>query len=550
MEPVVFSQNAPAKRCRPGLSSWLCLWLMIPIICFGLYFAIVQTYSRSEVSSPPSAWLADGGDGSGAEITEPQSHAEPGDNLHDDDPSILHPQRHIFRQPRTIHLNWNVTKGTRRPDGVLKDIYLINGQFPGPTIEARSGDRIEVIITNSIANDTHDGLAVHWHGMLMKEANEMDGVVGVTQCSIRPTDSFTYKFQIPQEQHGTFWYHAHSAVKRADGLYGGLIVHKPADQDQINGDLSLYEYDSEKLLLIGDWYHASADAVIAEYKDFRSFAYEPAPDSLLINEDRTTKITDATIAIILDPELMPVWNPALTSKQLFPLIWTDPSDAAFRRKQKTAVVEIYDLDNAEAPRIPDSSMLRTDPVEVALLYTSLAINSFKNDEPWGELNHTSWVWKDPTAKPLLAMDNATWANGTVQANPMRDFRVPWFETGDERWLELVVNNVDDKGHPFHLHGYEFYVVDSRQPATRGKTHNPFDDAHDANKQRNLDTPLKRDTVYIKPQGHVVLRFPLHNPGLWLMHCHVLWHQAVGMGMVLQVGNVTLETARKAKQSCQ
>ncbi|OAQ85964.1 laccase IV [Purpureocillium lilacinum] len=510
MEPVVFSQNAPAKRCRPGLSSWLCLWLMIPIICFGLYFAIVQTYSRSEVSSPPSAWLPDGGDGSGAEITEPQSHAEPVDNLHDDDPSILHPQRHIFRQPRTIHLNWNVTKGTRRPDGVLKDIYLINGQFPGPTIEARSGDRIEVIITNSIANDTHDGLAVHWHGMLMKEANEMDGVVGVTQCSIRPTDSFTYKFQIPQEQHGTFWYHAHSAVKRADGLYGGLIVHKPADQDQINGDLSLYEYD----------------------------------------KDRTTKITDATIAIILDPELMPVWNPALTSKQLFPLIWTDPSDAAFRRKQKTAVVEIYDLDNTEAPRIPDSSMLRTDPVEVALLYTSLAINSFKNDEPWGELNHTSWVWKDPTAKPLLAMDNATWANGTVQANPMRDFRVPWFETGDERWLELVVNNVDDKGHPFHLHGYEFYVVASRQPATRGKTHNPFDDAHEANKQRNLDTPLKRDTVYIKPQGHVVLRFPLHNPGLWLMHCHVLWHQAVGMGMVLQVGNVTLETARKAKQSCQ
>lgn len=140
MEPVVFSQNAPAKRCRPGLSSWLCLWLMIPIICFGLYFAIVQTYSRSEVSSPPSAWLPDGGDGSGAEITEPQSHAEPGDNLHDDDPSILHPQRHIFRQPRTIHLNWNVTKGTRRPDGVLKDIYLINGTtLATPYSSARTG---------------------------------------------------------------------------------------------------------------------------------------------------------------------------------------------------------------------------------------------------------------------------------------------------------------------------------------------------------------------------------------------------------------------------
>lgn len=82
----------------------------------------------------------------------------------------------------------------------------------------------------------------------------------------------------------------------------------------------------------------------------------------------------------------------------------------------------------------------------------------------------------------------------------------------------------------------------------GRAHNPFEGELDA-KLVNTKTALKRDTVYIKRRGYVVLRFPLHNAGLWLMHCHVLWHQAVGMGVVLQVGDVSGETARKAMQSC-
>lgn len=140
----------------------------------------------------------------------------------------------------------------------------------------------------------------------------MDGVVGVTQCTIDPGATFTYKFTIHREQHGTFWYHAHSAVKRADGLYGGLVVHKPVDGKNGQADSSIYEYDSEKLLLIGDWYHSTADVVLAGYKSFRNYGYEvshlpfsawdvyltepksqPAPDSLLINGVGSYNCTNA-----------------------------------------------------------------------------------------------------------------------------------------------------------------------------------------------------------------------------------------------------------------
>lgn len=41
----------------------------------------------------------------------------------------LHPEDHVYRAPTTQYLDWRVTSESRRPDGVLKRIYLINGQY-------------------------------------------------------------------------------------------------------------------------------------------------------------------------------------------------------------------------------------------------------------------------------------------------------------------------------------------------------------------------------------------------------------------------------------
>ncbi|KAE9008675.1 hypothetical protein PR003_g16083 [Phytophthora rubi] len=40
-------------------------------------------------------------------------------------------------------------------------------------------------------------------------------------------------------------------------------------------------------------------------------------------------------------------------------------------------------------------------------------------------------------------------------------------------------------------------------------------------------------------GYVVLRFKADNPGVWMMHCHVDWHMAIGMGMVFVEGEAGL-----------
>jgi FtsP/CotA-like multicopper oxidase with cupredoxin domain len=100
----------------------------------------------------------------------------------------------------------------------------------------------------------------------------MDGAASVTQCPIAAGGRFTYNFTIPADQSGTFWYHSHVGTSRADGLYGGLIIHAPASNPTVRGlkihnDLNRFGYEKELLLLIGDWYRQSGPDVLAWYMD-------------------------------------------------------------------------------------------------------------------------------------------------------------------------------------------------------------------------------------------------------------------------------------------
>jgi FtsP/CotA-like multicopper oxidase with cupredoxin domain len=72
---------------------------------------------------------------------------------------------------------------------------LINGQFPGPTIEANWGDMLMITVHNQISNPT-EGIGMHWHGILQKKTQYYDGVASVTQCPIAP-GTFSRVFALP-----------------------------------------------------------------------------------------------------------------------------------------------------------------------------------------------------------------------------------------------------------------------------------------------------------------------------------------------------------------
>ncbi len=42
--------------------------------------------------------------------------------------------------------------------------------------------------------------------------------------------------------------------------------------------------------------------------------------------------------------------------------------------------------------------------------------------------------------------------------------------------------------------------------------------------------MRRDTLLVRPNGHIVLRFKSDNPGVWLFHCHIEWHVDSGLIM--------------------
>ncbi|KAI8874595.1 multicopper oxidase, partial [Backusella circina FSU 941] len=88
-------------------------------------------------------------------------------------------------------------------------------------------------------------------------------------------------------------------------------------------------------------------------------------------------------------------------------------------------------------------------------------------------------------------------------------------------VELVINNIDDGPHPFHLHGHYFQVI--------GRGSGVFH--KDARITPEPKYPTVRDTIVTTPNGYVVLRFKADNPGAWIFHCHLDWHLPAGLAVI-------------------
>ncbi|KAL8386875.1 hypothetical protein RB595_010323 [Gaeumannomyces hyphopodioides] len=136
-------------------------------------------------------------------------------------------------------------------DGQVKNkAMLINGQFPGPTIEADWGDRIQINVVNNLQTN---GTGIHWHGMFQMNNNVNDGVGGVTECPIPPRGG-TRMYELLATQYGTGWYHSHFSVQYGNGVLGAMVVRGPASA---NYDVDLGAYT------IADWYYDGADEIAA-----------------------------------------------------------------------------------------------------------------------------------------------------------------------------------------------------------------------------------------------------------------------------------------------
>ncbi|KAM0953515.1 putative laccase [Dioscorea sansibarensis] len=134
-----------------------------------------------------------------------------------------------------------------------KSMLTVNGQFPGPTIFAREGDRVIVKVVNHAANN----VTIHWHGIRQLQNPWADGPAYITQCPIQTNQSFVYDFTLAG-QRGTLLWHAHISWLRAT-IYGPLII-----LPKFGVPYPFPKPYEEITIILGEWFNADIEAVISQ----------------------------------------------------------------------------------------------------------------------------------------------------------------------------------------------------------------------------------------------------------------------------------------------
>ena len=77
---------------------------------------------------------------------------------------------------------------------------------------------------------------------------------------------------------------------------------------------------------------------------------------------------------------------------------------------------------------------------------------------------------------------------------------------------MAFTNSTNMGHPMHLHGHDFQVVEIDGEKVSGAL---------------------RDTLMVPPGSKMTVAFDADNAGVWPMHCHLLYHLDTGMFTVVK-----------------
>ena len=460
------------------------------------------------------------------------------------------------------------------PDGVLERPMIgFNGSWPLPTLRVKKGDTVNLYLINGF-DDRNTSL--HFHGLFQHGTNQMDGPEMVTQCPIPPGETFLYNFTV-DDQVGSYWYHSHTSGQYGDGMRGVFII----DDDDFP-----YDYDEEVILTLGEHYHDFSDDL---HKDFMSrfnpTGAEPIPLNILFNETRnntwkvepgktyfvriinigrfvsqyvwmedheftivevdgiyveknTTDLIYITVAqrygVLITTKNSTDKNYAFMNRVDIDMLDVIPSDLELNG---TNYIEYNSDADKPEPYLLDSIDDYFDDFYLKPLskekllddadYTitlEVQMDNLGNGVNYAFFNNITYTTpKVPTLLSVLSAGDAA-SNELVYGTNTNSFVL---QGGDV--VDIVLNNLDTGKHPFHLHGHVFQLIER---------HEEIPDTEDPVAYNSTDHadwpeyPMLRDTVYVRPQSYIVMRFKADNPGVWFFHCHIEWHLDQGLAIQL------------------
>jgi FtsP/CotA-like multicopper oxidase with cupredoxin domain len=407
-------------------------------------------------------------------------------------------------------------------------VWGFDGGVPGPEIRVQQGGSVGRRLVNELPQAT----SVHWHGLRIP--NAMDGVPGLTQPAVAPGEEFTYEFTPPDA--GTFWYHSHnqSTEQVARGLYGLLIVDE-IEPPEVEHDIAVVIDDwrltktaaiREDFDAVHDWTHAGRTGNFVHARLSPSLDQVKRHDRLrlrLVNvaTDRVMVIglhgmTGAIVAL----DGMPLGIPEVTDHAILgPAQRVDFIVDVTAEEGEQVILAIHERDEAQilsSFAVSGSSAKSSRGVISALPSNPLTPMSKVKEAREAQLTMEGGamgglgqgIWKGERMSIQKMVENGqVWTfNGVAGLSD-----TPFVELTRGEVLRIPMKNDTAFPHAMHLHGHHF------QEVLAGGALGPL-----------------RDTILLERGQTRTIVFRADNPGDWLLHCHMLSHQAAGMKTWLKV----------------
>lgn len=384
-------------------------------------------------------------------------------------------------------------------DGVMRTVLAYNGRFPGPTWNARAGDTISVRLVNGLSEET----ITHWHGLIVDFPND-----GGPLLAIAPGDSYDYQFPIVQRASLNF-YHPHPHMLTGKqvclGLAGAFVV-----RDDEDDALGLPSGPYEVPLIIRD----------ASFDRKGNLLYNPTSSGFsgkfpLVNGTlRPMLSVDRGVYRfrILNGANARMFQLALSNNAPFTVIG---NDGGLLRAAASVSQVLLGMGERLDVLVDFSSLGAGQDVTLRCLSARWDLIRFVGTgaigpgyTPPATLSSITALTGPAQPTRTFTFDGMSKINGLEYAHDRVDFQVPFGVT--ERWRFKTGGNAP---HPVHVHGASFQVVS--RSGGRGRLF-PWESGW-------KDTVLLND----KETVDVLIRFTGYR-GAYVMHCHQLEHEGMGM----------------------
>lgn len=392
-------------------------------------------------------------------------------------------------------------------------------------LRLKQNQPVEIVVKNRLPEAT----SLHWHGLRID--NAMDGVSGLTQQAINPGEEFVYRFT-PKDA-GTYWAHAHHNTYQqlARGLYLPLIVEESTP----------YSVDHDHLLVLDDWrVNKEGQLDLESLGNMHEWSHGGRMGNVLtVNRQikprirvsagsrvrlRILNAANSRVMAIALPEVsawvcakdgQPLAQPVRLKESLilapaerYDLIVDIPADwqgekPIYEVSTKQRIAGAYwdvSASAEEAKSKPPAHLPENPLYPLPDEKSAHSIQLLMEGGAMGGLRQAAYQNKSMTISELV-QNKQVWAFNGIANLP--DHPLLSVKQGDLVEIEMVNNT--RWPHGMHMHGHHFQADSDR-----------------------YQKGLWHDTILMGKGENVVIRFRAGEPGKWLLHCHMIEHQAAGM----------------------